>query len=240
MLEICDIHSHILPGIDDGCATVEESVAVLKHMWREGVRSVFATPHYYSSRESVEEFLKNRQESEDRLREALKGELHPVPAFCSGAEVAYFPGMDSCGELPKLCLGKSNYMLLELPFTPWSGQVVRDVKNLSLQGIVPILAHYERYTAFQDKRLLEAMLEAEPLVQMNASHLLGFWKGAKARNALRRGQVHLLGSDCHGLERRPSQMGEAITYLKRKNMHHALDQVMGLGQEIFCQATAEH
>ena len=236
MLDICDIHSHILPGIDDGCGSAEESVAVLKQMWQEGVRKVFATPHFYYTRESVEDFLKHRQESENRLRAALEKENHPVPAFCCGAEVAYFSGMDRCEELSTLCLGQSRYLLLELPFTPWSGQMVRDVSNLCLQGFVPILAHYERYTRYQSKQMLSAMLESEPLVQMNASCFLGTWKGMKARAALRRGQVHLLGSDCHGLDRRPFQLGQAIQELKKKNLNAALSQVAALSNEIFADA----
>lgn len=236
MLDICDMHSHILPGIDDGCATVEESVAVLRRMYKEGVRKVFATPHYYHSRESVEDFLKHRQESEAQLRSAMEKVNHPMPQICCGAEVAYFAGIDSCKELSKLCLGRSRYLLLELPFTPWSGQVVRDVSNLCLQGFVPILAHYERYTGYQSNRMLDAVLESDPLVQMNASAFLGTWKGLRARAALKRGQVHLIGSDCHGLERRPSQMGEAVDYLKRKRMDVTLSRVSALGNEIFTEA----
>ena len=57
MYDICDMHSHILPGIDDGCRTLQESVAVLRKMRNDGVTKVFATPHFYHSRESAEEFL---------------------------------------------------------------------------------------------------------------------------------------------------------------------------------------
>lgn len=239
MYDICDIHSHILPGMDDGCRTVEESAAVLKQMWDDGVTKVFATPHYYFSRESVEEFLTRRQASERELRVYLAGVEHPLPAICCGAEVAYFPGIETCQELSQLCLGQSRYLLLEMPFTAWSGQTVRDVGNLCLQGFIPILAHFERYASCQERQMLEKMLEAEPLIQMNAGHFLDIWKRSKARAALNRNAVQLLGSDCHGLEYRSPQLGQAVTWLEKKKTHAALARVEALSNEIFREACGQ-
>ena len=236
MYDICDMHSHILPGIDDGCRTPQESVAVLKKMRNDGVTKIFATPHFYHSRGPVEEFLACRQASEEVLRAALAEESQPVPAICCGAEVAYFSGIADFEELSQLCLGKSRFLLLELPFAPWSGQIVRDVGNLCLQGFVPILAHFERYGGVQDRTMVRKILEFEPLVQMNAGRLLDVWKGRGARSALKRDAVHLLGSDCHGLERRPPQLGQAIALLEKKKMHTELARIEALSNEIFREA----
>lgn len=236
MYEICDIHSHVLPGIDDGCKTPEEAVAVLKKMWDSGIRRVFVTPHYYAS-EAIEQFLSRRDASLALLQRQMKGQA--LPELCCGAEVAYFPGISSCEQLSRLCLGRSRYLLLELPFTPWSGQVVRDVNNLCLQGCIPILAHYERYAASQTPQLQKRMLESEPLVQMNAGQLLDLWRGAKARAALERDEVQLLGSDCHGLNYRPPRLGQAVALMERKKMHKALSRVEALSNEIFREALGD-
>lgn len=233
MYDICDVHSHVLPGMDDGCVTAEESVAVLEQMWESGIKRVFATPHYYA-RETVDRFLERRQASLEQLRQA--GETRELPALCCGAEVAWFPGIGNHPEISRLCLGRSRYLLLELPFTPWSAQTLRDVDNLCLMGFTPILAHYERYTRCQSRQMLRKMLESGPLVQMNASQVLDFWKGPAARAALRSGAVHLLGSDCHGLHHRPPRLGKAIALLEKKKMQPALEQVEQLSGEIFREA----
>lgn len=236
MYDICDIHSHVLPGMDDGCKTPEESLAVLEKMWDDGIRRVFATPHYYA-RESVDGFLARREESLALLRPLMEG--RQLPALCCGAEVAYFSGVGGNAELSKLCLGKSKFLLLELPFTPWSTQVIRDVDNLCLQGYTPIIAHFERYEKCQTKAMLQRMLEPEPLVQMNAGQLLDIWKGRKARTALLRDAVQLLGSDCHGLEHRPPRLGQAVKLLEKKNMHDVLARIETLSNEIFRAACGD-
>jgi len=238
MYDICDIHSHVLPGMDDGCKTPEESALVLRQMWADGVKKVFATPHYYA-RESVSDFLARRAASEQRLRTYLAGMDEPLPALCCGAEVAYFSCIGRCEQLEQLCLGNSRYLLLELPFTPWSSQVVRDVNNLSLQGYIPILAHYQRYTACQSRKMLQRMLESEPLVQMNAGCVLDLWKGPKARAALAQHRVQLLGSDCHDMDSRPSRLGETVALLQKKKMDGVLARIEQLGNEIFRKATAD-
>lgn len=232
MYDICDIHSHVLPGMDDGCATLEESLAVLKKMRQSGITRVFATPHYYA-RETVAAFLQRRQESMALLAAALTEDM---PQLICGAEVAWFPGISSLAELDQLCLGQSRYLLLELPFTPWTKQVLRDVENLCLRGFVPILAHYERYAKVQSRQMLERMLDCEPLVQMNASRLLSIWSVGGACRDIQLDKVQLLGSDCHGLHHRPPRLGDAIAQLEKRKLHSALERMAALGEEIFRQA----
>lgn len=235
MYDICDIHSHILPGMDDGCQTVEEAVAVMKLAAEGGISKMLATPHYYSG-ESIGDFLARREQSEALLRQRLSGETGPVPEFACGAEVAFFQGISRQEGLEKLCLGRSRYLLLELPFTPWSSEVARDVENLCLRGIQPILAHVERYFYYQDKRMIQRVLEAQPLVQMNAEYLLKSRYGRHGRKLLKKDTVQLLGSDCHGLERRPPNLGQAVACLQKKKMDAALSRVEALGDEIFREA----
>lgn len=236
MYHICDLHSHFLPDMDDGCKTVSESVAVLELAQSQGVTKLIATPHYYHKQETADQFIMRRNASEQQLRQALAQIDAPMPQFCCGAEVAYFAGIDQYEELELLCMGKSRYLLIELPFSPWSGQVLRDLQNITLRGFNPVLAHIERYISLQSPKSMEKLLELDLLVQMNGESLLGFWRGASARRILARGTAHLLGSDCHGIERRPFKLGQAIAYLEKKKMTTSIASVERLSNEIFEQA----
>lgn len=233
MYDICDIHSHILPGMDDGCSTVEESAAVLKRMAADGITKVFATPHYYA-RESIEDFIIRRERSFGELCCQMEAEC--MPEVICGAEVAWFPNMGAHPEISRLCLGRSRNLLLELPFTPWSGQVVRDVNNLCLRGITPILAHFERYTRCQSRDAIRKLLACDVLVQINADTILDFWQSFEARGSLKAGAAHLLGSDCHGLEHRPPRLAQAVQALEKKRLFGPLEQMEALSNDIFREA----
>ena len=236
MYDICDIHCHILPGMDDGCRSVEESAQVMQLSLAGGVTKMVATPHY-DPNEPVEQFLARREESEQTLRQYLAEQKLDVPDFCCGAEVAYIQGISQMEGLERLCLGNSRYLLLELPRTVWTGEVVRDLDNLHLRGMIPILAHMERYLYTQSKTLIAQLLQRGPLVQMNAEHLLRFRFGGKGVKLLKKNVVHLLGSDSHGPEYRPPNLGEAVALLEKKKMHNVLLQLEDLSNEIFRDAT---
>ena len=87
-----DLHSHILPGMDDGSKNPEESAALLRMLQQQGVTTLAATPHFYA-RETPEAFLKRRQEAVAKLPIMEDG-----PRMLLGAEVAYFSGMGNCEE----------------------------------------------------------------------------------------------------------------------------------------------
>lgn len=238
MMELCDVHGHFLPGMDDGCKTPEEALQVLKSSYAQGVRRMFATPHYYPV-ETVSDFLERRQASCSRLAE-LAWEHPDIPRICLGAEVAYRPGIGYLEDLHKLCIGSSRYLLLELPFARWNRELVRDVRNMcAVAGVTPILAHIERYLDNGQSDILEQLLELDVLVQMNAGYLLRFSTARKGRQLLKNGMVHLLGSDCHNMTTRPPKMGEAAASLQKKGMTDVLSEVMALSEDIFREASAQ-
>ena len=83
---ICDFHCHVLPHMDDGSSSVEESVAMLRQEAEHGVRTVVATPHFYANHDSPTGFLERRAEAERQLREAMKG-CEGLPQLEIAAEV---------------------------------------------------------------------------------------------------------------------------------------------------------
>lgn len=233
---ICDLHGHFLPDMDDGCTSVEESVQVLKSSYAQGVRVMFATPHYYTT-EPIDEFLERREVSARTLFQQMEQEEAPLPQIILGAEVAYRPGLGYEDDLEKLCLGNSRYLLLEMPFLPWNDEVVRSVRNICVsKGITPIIAHIERYLPLQSRDMVMQVLEQDVMVQMNAEHLLHLSTRRQARRLLNDGVVHLLGTDCHNMTNRPPNMAKAIAYLKKKRMDYILSDASQLSHAIFEEA----
>lgn len=238
MWQLCDLHGHFLPGMDDGCKTPEESVQVLQAQCRQGVHRVFATPHYYPV-EPVGEFLKRREESFRALSEYARrtGEAE-LPEICLGAEVAYRPGLAQEEALNGLCLGNSRYLLLEMPFSRWSSDVIRGVRNLCVTGgVIPIIAHIERYWKMQSRAALEQLLELDVLVQMNGEAFLQMSGRSEARKLVHRGVVQLLGSDCHNMTSRAPNLAKAAAYLEKKGLAAFLEDAAELSNRIFEEAT---
>lgn len=234
--DICDLHGHFLPDMDDGSRTVEESLQMLETARAQGIGKMFATSHYYSN-ESVEAFLQRRTQSMQLLRGAMEDRGGEYPRICLGAEVAYRRGIGSAEGLEKLCLGNSDYLLLELPFAPWEGALFRDLSSITnVRGIIPVIAHIERYLQLQKQEQLDRLLQQDVLIQMNASMLLSWHSRGKAKRLLQKGIVHLLGSDCHNMQTRVPNMGPALDYLEKNRMDSTIHQIASLSVEIFDEA----
>ncbi len=233
---ICDLHGHFLPGMDDGSPNEETSVKMLEKSWEQGICRMAATPHYYPV-ESVRKFLERREQSQEKLQRAVRAHEGPLPEYCLGAEVAYRPGIGYAEDLELLCLGGSSYMLLEMPFALWGKEVVRDVRNMaSTRGIIPIIAHIERYLARQKEDVLRELFREDVLIQMNGGYLESFWGRRKGKRYLQEGTVQLLGSDCHNLEHRSPNLGKAVESLEKAGMGRALRDIAQLSNYILDQA----
>jgi len=145
-----DVHSHVLPHMDDGSKNTAVSRLMLRESARQGIRWMAATPHFYPSQNSPEQFLERRKRAADRLRERWEPEF---PRLLLGAEVYYFEGISRAAGIRRLCIEETELLLLEMPFAPWTGRMVEEIYSLSRQpGITVLLAHIERYLKFQ-KRL---------------------------------------------------------------------------------------
>lgn len=239
MERICDFHGHFLPGMDDGCKSVEESVQVLQSSYRQGITRVCATSHYYPV-EPVEAFLQRREEAVNMLNDHIRqNAMEQIPQILLGAEVAYRPGIGQQENLEKLCLGSSRYLLLEMPFTRWGKAEVREIGKLCAnKGVTPILAHIERYWEHQDPRVLRDILQQDVLVQLNAQTLLQRPERRLARRLLKSGAVQLLGTDCHNMVGRAPRLGEALTWLQKK-MPQALETIAYFSSQVCAEAAQE-
>ncbi|MCD8352761.1 MAG: hypothetical protein LUC47_00355 [Clostridiales bacterium] len=231
-----DLHSHILPKMDDGSRSADESIQMLRLSREQGVVGMAATSHYYP-REPVEQFLSRRQRSYEMLQEALSQVREPVPKVCLGAEVAYHSGLIYEERLQSLCMGKSRYLLLELPFSRWEPSVLRDVQALRrAQGVIPIIAHVERYWKMQDSKTMAKLLEMDVLIQMNGEAYLDAHTRRLAKKLLKGDVIQVMGSDCHNMDRRPPNLGLALHELQAGRLAERCEDILWQSEKIFMEA----
>jgi len=205
-----DIHTHILPGMDDGSAAAEQSIAMLECEGAQGVRTVALTPHYHANRESPEAFVARRKAAEEALWDRLRAKTG-MPELLTGAEVAYFDGMCRCDDIGLLCIGHTNAMLIEMPFCKWNQRILGELQELKqYRGIQPVLAHVERYMSFQPSGLMEQLAGSGMLLQTNTTFFLRWQTAWKAMAMLKRQSIHFVASDCHNMERRAPNLGAAV------------------------------
>ncbi len=211
-----DIHTHILPHMDDGAKDVEMSLAMLRMEQEQGVKTVVLTPHFYREKETPKQFLARRQVSFDQLQKAIENQCELLPQVVLGAEVAWVPHMTEWEELPQLCLGGSNYLLLELPFSPWKSNMFQEIYDMIFeQDIIPIFAHLERYVKIQNRNYINEILAMETPIQVSAEPLLHLTKRHTALNIIKRAHIALLGSDCHNLTTRTPNLKAGIEATRR-------------------------
>lgn len=216
---IIDLHTHILPQMDDGSQNAPMSVQMLKQLQEQGVKWVCATSHYYAHQERIEQFLQRRREAVFALGDALEeAGVEEYSSIHLGAEVAYFPGISQCQEIERLCLGGTRTLLLELAYTNWTPQQVEEVASLSLdRGYQVILAHPERFSHMRSYwRDMERMMSLPIGLQINADSLLHWGSRKLALELLRSTKYPLLASDCHNLTSRPPRLEKARLVVSKK------------------------
>ena len=202
-----DIHTHILPGMDDGSASLKESLSMVRESARQGVRLLAATPHFYATQEDPEGFLRRREKSLSLLENAWQ---EGFPILLVGAEVRFFDGISRVEEVKSLVIEHTNIMLLEMPFTSWSGRMVDEVLELQRRrGFQVLLAHIERYLKDQDSQVWDTLRQNGVWTQCNANFFLRWQTRRKAQALFKKGEIQMLGSDTHNMTTRPPNLALA-------------------------------
>lgn len=199
---------------------------------QQGIRRVIATPHFYAWQDTPEAFLKKRNDAELLLRQQMLSQGGVAP-MSVGAEVAYFRGISESEEMADLTLRGTEYLLIEMPKAPWTEGMYEELSALRSRGLVPIIAHVDRYIRPFKIHGIPALLQELPvLVQANASFFLNPDTAAMALKMLSAGQIHLLGSDCHNLTDRRPNLGEAVDLIQRKLGRTALASIREHQREV--------
>jgi protein-tyrosine phosphatase len=208
---VIDLHSHILPGIDDGPADLDGSLAFARAAVEAGTTQIAATPH-------IDAHFGLHPADRDRpladLRVALAAEGIPL-TIIPGGEIALDRYLDlSASELDVLRLGDGDFLLLEAPLATAAGAFDRFLAGLLTRGVRMLIAHPERAPEFQrrpDK--LADLVRAGALAQVTAASLAGRF-GSPVRDAalhmVAEGLVHDIASDSHSAERRRPGLVEGL------------------------------
>ena len=212
-----DVHSHIVPTVDDGAQNIDVSIAMIKNAKNIGIDEIFLTSHYMEDGyhtsteeyESIIQVLKNRI-SEEKLEVNLY----------VGNEVMVFPDLiKHLNEKKFFTLNNSRYVLIELPLMEEVLYVWNVLFQLKEKGYVPVIAHPERYRCVQENvEYAKKLIEAGALLQSNVGSILGMY-GSQAKNTLKKllkdKLVDLLGSDSHSPHRVYDVYLQALNKIKK-------------------------
>ncbi len=235
-----DFHSHILPGMDDGSRSVEESIRMLHVSYEQGVRWMIATPHFYAEKETPKSFLRRRRNAWKQLRENRDEQ---TPKILLGAEVYYYRGITKSADIELLCIAGTNIVLLEMPFRKWSEGMLADILELiNVWKLTVVLAHVDRYLAKQDRGTWDYLADNGVLFQLNASALSsGIIAMRNSMKMIQKDQIAVLGSDCHNLTNRKPNLDKAFSLIEKKAGRTRVLQLQRNARELLhsCRNTSE-
>jgi protein-tyrosine phosphatase len=208
-----DIHCHILPAVDDGAASLEESLAMARLAVEDGIEALLATPHTLNgiSRNTVSDILSGISGLEDALSAAnIPLKIYP------GAEAHLVNDMHLKTRNGEICTLNNNgrYVLIELPSHSVPAGIKQEIFDLKLSGITPIIAHPERNAVIQkNPDILGELIHMGALAQLTAMSVLGDFgpeTGKTAKEFLESRLAQLIASDAHSARTRPPQLGDAL------------------------------
>ncbi|MCS6821526.1 MAG: capsular biosynthesis protein [Microscillaceae bacterium] len=214
-----DVHSHLLPGIDDGSKTLEESLTLIKNLQALGYKKVITTPHVMGDayRNTPEVILGKLAELRAYLAENQTDiEIEAAAEYYLDA---WF--MDKLANNEKLLTFGKKYLLFETGFLNKPQMFFTQIFKIQSEGYIPVFAHPERYEyVYDDFALLEQLAERGVLLQININSLTGYY-GKMAQKTAEKlidlKMVSFVGSDCHG-----QRHIRAMQELKAKKYYYKL------------------
>lgn len=214
-----DIHCHLLYGVDDGPEKLEDALAMLDAAYKDGVRSVCATPHF-----NFDFFGDNTEKAQSIYRELCEiiKDKYPDMSLYLGCEIFYH---DECVELLKIgtcqTIADTKYVLVDFPSDVDFFIAINAVKKLVSSGYIPIIAHAERYKIFHsDHSKLMDMREFGAVISINATSVIGLNTRKEmscAKKIISLGLCDIIASDAHNTTDRPFCFTRCYEYLKK---HH--------------------
>lgn len=223
-----DIHTHILPGVDDGSRSMDQTIRMLHLAHAQQIDTIIATSHYAVGAKNIppEELMSLK----DRVQEEAR-KINKDMRILLGHELYY---SDSIRDMLKakqaLTLAGSRYILVEFSPKESYNTMYKGLAGLIQAGYIPIIAHIERYHCVHKKdHLINDLVRMGCYIQMNCNSLSGgIFDRAVRRNRklLKLGLVHLLGSDCHDDKIRVPNIGTTVNILQGRYEVELLDRVL--------------
>jgi len=213
-----DVHNHGLFGVDDGAGSLEESLAMLRMAYEDGVRAVVFTPHaHYRRGHAAPQVIYERVEI---LREQVK-DMYPELRLFAGNELYFDSEMPEKIENNQVCrLADSKYVLVEFSPAVEFSEMKRAFREILSVGVMPVLAHVERYEClYEDKDMVPELWEMGVYFQANASGVLGHHGGREKKflkRLLKAGYIQVIATDAHDTEGRCPELSECAAYVRKK------------------------
>ena len=223
--KITDIHTHILPEVDDGSKSFEESLEILDMEYRQGVRRIMLTPHYVSGESSYE--YSRLYDLQSKLQENIGSDI----ALYLGNEILYSDDtVQGLREGRIQSLNCTRYVLVEYMPNIEVSRIFSSVADLERAGWIPVIAHVERYHRMIDKKdAIVELLRQGVYLQMNTNSLVGsrFDRRVRiCRRMIKEGWISFLATDTHGSRYRPPEWNGALEWMDRqlgqKEIHELL------------------
>ena len=193
-----DMHSHLIPGIDDGAPDLNSSIILIKELVSLGFKKIITTPHIMSDiyRNSPENISHGLQElKKEIVKQKIQVEIEAAAEYYVDFEFE-----QKINDKNLLTFG-DNFILIELSFSQAPQNLFEIIFKLQLEGYKVVLAHPERY-GFYNKENYEELINRGVLFQINLLSLIGYYSSQiqlKAEELIANNQVSFVGSDCHNM-----------------------------------------
>lgn len=209
-----DLHSHVLPFVDDGAKDEKMSIEMLMSAKSQGVDVVAATPHFIpKSNDYISTFLEKRNEGYDKLVKAAQGR-GDLPKVILGAEVNLRKDISDFSDLKSLCYENTNYILLELSDVGKASEVAEWIYNISIKGLRPVIAHIDRYPDYKD--VMDELAHLDVVYQVNASRFFTMSDRHLLKKIFKKGNRFVVSTDMHNVTTRVCNMAEAKMIADKK------------------------
>lgn len=208
-----DLHTHILPYIDDGARNIEEAYQMTDSLLRQNIALAVCTPHFDPSRISLEDFIEKRVKAMKLL------ENSPIE-LVMGSETMLHEYLFHYMDISDLCICNTKYLLIEFPlYENWNRKSYQLIEKLiHYYDVVPIIAHVERYQCIKIKdKVIRRLRDLGCLIQINTSSIACKKSKGLVMRYMKKDYIDVLASDCHNMNLRPPVFKEAYE-LVIKNM----------------------
>lgn len=222
-----DIHSHLLPGIDDGAKDEKTVIALVERLKQQGIDEVCLTPHFYSNHDQLSEFIEQRKNTLDKVKHIFEAKNLK---YCVGTEVLLSRNIFSNESLDELCFKNTRYMLVEIPVSIKKQRTLEQYINklFANYSITPVIAHVERYRWLFNYKGLVWLNDIGCHVQFDNAALLKRRDRKKILQFIDLGLIHLCGSDAHDLETRTANFDLLDEYLTDEQKEYLFDNAHDL------------
>jgi len=230
-----DLHSHILPNIDDGSKSISETYNLIKEAYNAGFTNIISTSHYLEDYDFIADDEQRRQWI-SLLSQNLPEEVKNIKLHIGSEIYIRYDMLELLENKKASTLGDSNYVLFELSMKHKTSNLKNIIYDLLEQGYIPIIAHPERYKFIQEEpNYLIELIELGVYFQANFASIIGFY-GKEVQNTvkllLKNNMIHFLGSDVHRENTIYTKMPEILKELRKIISENKLKELTELNPKL--------